>query len=70
MGRLRLSFDGLEARDRRVMDWCCQRRVPLAITMAGGYGRDIADTVRAQVNTFRVALAYWHRWQNRRADTG
>ena len=64
LGRLRLSFDGLEARDRRVFDWAWQRRIPLAMAMGGGYGRDLQDTVRVQVNTYRVALAYWQRWQN------
>jgi hypothetical protein len=46
-----LTFDGLEARDRRVMDWAWQRRMPLAFCMAGGYGVDIEQTVQAQVNT-------------------
>ncbi len=64
LGRLSLSFDGLEARDRRVFDWAWSKRVPLAFSMAGGYGREMADTVQAQVNTYRVAYAYWRRWQN------
>jgi acetoin utilization deacetylase AcuC-like enzyme len=64
LGRLCLSFDGLEARDRRVFDWAFQRRVPLAFAMAGGYGRDMEDTVQVQVNTYRVAQAYWRGWQN------
>lgn len=65
LGRLKLSFDGLEARDRRVFDWAYNRRLPLAFAMAGGYGAQIADTVQVQVNTYRVAQAYWRRWQNR-----
>ena len=65
LGRLKLTWDGLEARDRRVFDWAWQRRVPLAFAMAGGYGTRIEDTVRAQVNTFRVAAQYARRWQNR-----
>ena len=65
LGRLKLSFDGLEARDRRVFDWAFHRRLPLAFAMAGGYGTQIADTVEVQVNTYRVAQAYWRRWQNR-----
>lgn len=69
LGRLSLSFDGLEARDRRVFDWAWSRRIPLAFSMAGGYGRDMADTVQAQVNTYRVAYAYWRRWQNLSKDT-
>ena len=65
LGRLRLSFDGLEARDRRVFEWAWQRGLPLSFAMAGGYGRDIDDTVRVQIGTWRVALGYWRRWQNR-----
>jgi acetoin utilization deacetylase AcuC-like enzyme len=64
LGRLSLSFDGLEARDRRVFDWAWQRRIPLAMAMAGGYGVDIDETVQVQMNTYRVALAYWEKWQD------
>ena len=64
LGRLSLSFDGLEARDRRVFDWAWQRRIPLAFSMAGGYGVNIDETVQVQVNTYRVALEYWRRWKS------
>ena len=63
LGRLKLTFDGLMARDRRVFDWCWQRRIPCAFAMGGGYGHDLATTVQAQVNTYRIALEYWSRWQ-------
>lgn len=63
LGRLALTFDGLEARDRRVFDWAWQRRIPLAFVMAGGYGRDIAETVAIQFNTYHLALTYWRKWQ-------
>lgn len=69
LGRLKLSFDGLMARDRRVFDWCFERTIPLAFAMAGGYGKDLEDSVQVQVNTFRVAVEYWQRWQNRRNFT-
>jgi len=62
LGRLSLTFDGLEARDRRVFDWAWQRRLPLAFSMAGGYGRDLADTLQVQEATFSVALDYARRW--------
>ena len=62
LGRLKLTFDGLEARDRRVMDWAWQRRLPLAFAMAGGYGTDMEATVQVQMNTYRVALEYHARW--------
>ncbi len=64
LGRLKLTWDGLGARARRVFDWAGQRRLPLAFAMAGGYGHRIEDTVQAQVNTYAVALQYWRRWQN------
>ena len=64
LGRLNLTYDGLIARDRAVMDWAWQRRIPLVMCMAGGYGRDIETTVQVQVNTWTVAQAYWQRWQN------
>ena len=67
LGRLNVSEDGMEARDRRVFDWAWQRRIPLAMSMAGGYGLKMEDTVQVQVNTYRVALAYWQRWQAFRA---
>ena len=62
LGRLSLSYDGLEARDRRVFDWAWQRRIPLAFSMAGGYGVNIDETVQVQMNTYRVALEYWRKW--------
>lgn len=65
LGRLKLTWDGLEARDRRVFEWAWARGVPLAFAMAGGYGHRIEDTVQVQANTFRVAAGYWQRWQNR-----
>ena len=64
LGRLALSYDGLEARDRRVFDWAWQRRIPLAFSMAGGYGVKIEETVQVQMNTYRVALEYRQRWKN------
>ena len=65
LGRLKLTWDGLEARDRRVFDWAWQRGLPVAFAMAGGYGQRMEDTVQAQVNTFGVAAAYARRWHNR-----
>jgi acetoin utilization deacetylase AcuC-like enzyme len=64
LGRLKLTFDGLLARDRRVFDWAWQRRVPLAFAMAGGYGVRIEETVQVQMNTYTVALEYARRWKS------
>lgn len=64
LGRLQLSMEGLQARDRRVFDWAWQRRIPLAFCMAGGYGTVLDETVQVQVNTYREALGYWQRWNS------
>lgn len=69
LGRLSLSFAGLEARDRLVMEWALQRRVPLAMAMAGGYGVDLEATVQVQVNTFRMAAACHARWHAEQGAT-
>ncbi|WP_372527186.1 histone deacetylase [Piscinibacter sp.] len=64
LGRLKLSTDGLAERDRRVFAAARERRIPLALSMAGGYGRVIEDTVAVQLNTVRAALASWRQWNN------
>jgi len=64
LGRLNLSFAGLQQRDQCVLAWARQRRIPLAMVMAGGYGRQIEDTVQVQMNTFAQALQAWQDWQN------
>ncbi len=66
LGRLKLTTEGLAERDRRVFDALLQRRIPVALSMAGGYGRDLADTVQVQVNTLRLAEGHWQRWNNQR----
>ena len=65
LGRLKLSFEGLRQRDQMVLQWAREKRIPLAMAMAGGYGKDIADTVQVQINTFALAYASWQHWQNR-----
>jgi acetoin utilization deacetylase AcuC-like enzyme len=63
LGRLKLSFDGLAERDRRVLDALRERRIPVALSMAGGYGHDLATTVAVQVRTLTLAAESWARWQ-------
>lgn len=60
LGRLRLSFDGLARRDAFVIDLCREVGLPIAITIAGGYGRNIDDTIRIHVETARIASGAAH----------
>lgn len=55
LGRLKLSKAGLAARDRMVLEYCRGAGLPVAITMAGGYARNVADTVDIHFETVRLA---------------
>lgn len=68
LGRLKLSSAGLAERDRRVFTACRERGIPVAVSMAGGYGRVIEDTVDVQQRTLAEALASWRQWNNARHD--
>jgi len=55
LGGLALSLEGLKRRDALVFDYARRLRIPLAITLAGGYARQVADTVRIHVGTILAA---------------
>jgi acetoin utilization deacetylase AcuC-like enzyme len=55
LGGLALTMEGLQKRDRLVFEHARQRGIPVASTMAGGYARRVADTVRIHVNTIVAA---------------
>jgi acetoin utilization deacetylase AcuC-like enzyme len=63
LGRLKLSAEGLAERDRRVLAELRRRGIPVALSMAGGYGRDLATTVAVQRRTLELALQSWQAWQ-------
>ena len=56
-GRLGMSIEGLRERDRRVFAACRARGVPVVLTLAGGYARNIEDIVTIHANTVRELLA-------------
>ena len=58
LGRLALSFDGLARRDSFVIDQCREVGIPVAITIGGGYGQPIENTIVAHVTTARIAARY------------
>ena|SRR5438552_3902316 len=58
LGGLKLSLDGLERRDRMVFEKARAKKIPVAITVAGGYARHLNDTVRIHANTIRVAREF------------
>jgi acetoin utilization deacetylase AcuC-like enzyme len=58
LGRLKLTLAGLAARDRMVFDQASERGIPVAVAMAGGYGKNIQDTVAVHVQTIGIASLY------------
>jgi len=57
-GRLALTKKGLAERDRRVFQSCLKAGLPTAVTMAGGYARNVQDTVDIHFQTVLSALEF------------
>ncbi len=55
LGRLGLSMQGCAERDRLVLATCRQHRVPVVVSMGGGYSPRVATIVDAHTQTFRLA---------------
>jgi acetoin utilization deacetylase AcuC-like enzyme len=51
LGGLALTIDGLKRRDALVFDYARRNSVPVVTTLAGGYARNLQDTVQIHVNT-------------------
>jgi acetoin utilization deacetylase AcuC-like enzyme len=58
LGGLKLSLEGLEKRDRLVFEKASERKIPVAVTLAGGYARQLEDTIQIHSNTVRVAKEF------------
>jgi acetoin utilization deacetylase AcuC-like enzyme len=55
LGGLWISMGGLRRRDQLVFAEATKRKIPVAITLAGGYARKVEDTVDIHVNTILAA---------------
>ncbi len=61
LGRLALTKSGLAKRDRIVFEACWRAGIPQATVMAGGYSKDINDTVDIHFQTVRTAVMIANR---------
>lgn len=61
LGRLKLSFDGLARRDAIVLETAGRLAIPVAVCMAGGYGKNIQDTVAVHLQTIALAASFAKR---------
>jgi acetoin utilization deacetylase AcuC-like enzyme len=55
LGGLALTVEGLRERDRIVLAACRTGRLPVVVTLAGGYARRIQDTIAIHRATFEEA---------------
>ena len=59
LGKLALTAQGLEQRDRMVFELASKLGVPLVITQGGGYSKPIEFTAQAHANVYRAAAQFF-----------
>ena len=58
LGRLQVSKEGMRLRDEMVFQYALSRQLPIAFSMAGGYGKEIESTVDIHFQTIKTALHF------------
>ncbi|MGQ9910411.1 MAG: histone deacetylase family protein [Candidatus Flexifilum sp.] len=58
LGRMAVSREGLAQRDRLIFDLCRAAGVPVAVTMAGGYAREVTEIAAIHAETVRIAAEF------------
>ncbi len=54
-GKLSLTENGLARRDTLVLSECLRHNVPVSLVLGGGYAVPIDHTIRAHIQTFKIA---------------
>ena len=62
LGRLNISSAGMKLRDETVLQYALDRKLPVAMSMAGGYGKEIESTVEIHFQTIKTALLFQKRY--------
>ena len=62
LGRLNISSEGMQLRDETVLAYALDRNLPIALSMAGGYGKEIASTVNIHFQTIKTALQFQQKY--------
>ena len=55
LGKLSISLKGCKLRDKFVLNYCKNNKLPVQVSMGGGYSKEINEIVEAHSNTFRLA---------------
>jgi acetoin utilization deacetylase AcuC-like enzyme len=56
LGRLNISKEGMGLRDQIIFQYGLDQQVPIAFSMAGGYGKEISTTVDIHLQTIKTAV--------------
>nr|WP_216862262.1 histone deacetylase [Polynucleobacter sp. 15G-AUS-farblos] len=62
LGRLKISSAGMRLRDETVLQYALNRNLPIALSMAGGYGKEIESTVQIHFQTIKTALEFQNKY--------
>lgn len=62
LGKLKLSKEGMKLRDERVFKFALDKKLPIAISMAGGYGKEIDTTIDIHFQTIQTALNFQQQY--------
>jgi acetoin utilization deacetylase AcuC-like enzyme len=62
LGKLALTKQGLAARDTLVLTLCHAQRIPVAISMGGGYAPHVEDIVDIHLRTIQIATEFAANW--------
>lgn len=62
LGKLSLTKQGLAERDRLVLGMCYEERIPVAVTMGGGYAEQVDDIVDIHLQTIQIAAEFQSKW--------
>jgi len=62
LGKLSITKNGMGQRDQCVFQFALDRQIPIAFSMAGGYGKEIQSTVDIHFQTIQTALQYQQRY--------
>jgi acetoin utilization deacetylase AcuC-like enzyme len=55
LGRLGLTMAGCKERDRFVLKFCKDQKIPVQVSMGGGYSMHLKEIIDAHSNTFELA---------------
>jgi acetoin utilization deacetylase AcuC-like enzyme len=58
LGKLNITKVGMQQRDQAVFQHGLDRQIPVAFSMAGGYGKEIQTTVDIHLQTIQTALSF------------